>query len=825
MKRRTLSQFIIGGAVAGQLVMLAIGFASLQSINLLNHASQQAEHSYRILNYLERITADLYAGQVVQRGYLLTGDSSSLRDFDSQLARLRANVAALKNLVGGDSLQVRRSEQLGSELELRIEEMRRRNELRQREGAAAVAVELRLRGIRTQVYEIIQQMRAAEEAALADRVGTARDHSVATRRFIQSGSAIGLLVVGIALLIVLREIRNRTRAHMQVREREERLNDVMDNATELINSLDSNGRYVYVNRAWRERLGYTESEALKLHYHDVIAPEFHAQADEVFRRLMAGERLREFETVFVSRSGARVPVCGNLSARRDENQPAITRGIYRDVTEEMAAERLKDEFLSVISHELRTPLTSIRGALGLLATGKLGTLNPRGERLLSIAAEDTERLVRMVNDLLDVERLEAGRVTLQKTAVDLAELVARAIDIVQIHADRAGVRLEADVEPVVVMADGDRILQTLTNLLDNAVKFSPADSVVRVHSTVQNGKARVSVIDRGRGIPTEMLEKIFDRFQQLDASDSRQKGGTGLGLAISRMIVEQHGGTIRVESDGKNGSTFSFSLPLATTPRVETGTTSDGPLILVAEDDANAADVIGEIVQAHGFRVIYAADGVKAVEQARAHNPAVVLLDLMMPRMNGAEVLHELRNDPRTREIPIVIASGLSQGEIELPGGVEFVEWLRKPLVESALTSALDRAVANRLGALSVLVVEDDPSLAEVLCSWLGNAGIRARHASTTQEALDKTKAEAPDLVVLDLLLPDGNGFEVARHLAATDHKSTPIIVYSALELQSCQRDERLGNIEFMHKADHNPEQVTHRIALLLHRLVNGGKQ
>lgn len=824
MKNLSLQRMILGGSIAGLLILLAVSYASLHSIGTLLNASKLAEHTYKVLNRLERITADLNAAQVFQRGYIITGDSSHLVDFELELNELRAEVAGLNQLIQDNPEQLSRSEDLEAQLELRIAELRRRITLRAEAGTEAVANELTRSGIRTQVSDVISAMQTTEEQLLSGRLQSAEQHAAATRRFILLGSVIALLAVIIALVVVLREIRSRTTAYALVRDREDRLNDVMDNARELIHSIDSTGHYIYVNRAWLERLNYSPEQALRLHYRDVIAPDYHAAADEAFQRLMRGDELRGFETVLVTRDGERVPVVGNISARREDGRPVVTRGIYRDVTEERAAERLKEQFLSVISHELRTPLTSIRGALGLLATGRFGALNSRGDRMLAIAAEDTERLVRMVNDLLDVERLESGRVTLQKASVDLTELVQRAIEIVQPLADRANVRLETDITAVYIWVDGDRILQTLTNLLDNAIKFSPSESTIRVKAQLQDSRVRISVMDKGRGIPPQMLERIFDRFQQIDASDSREKGGTGLGLAIAKMIIEQHGGNIWADSNGGNGSTFHFTVPLAASPQTEQAPFGTGPLVLIAEDDSNAAVVIGAMVEAHGFRVAYAADGIEAVEHARTLQPDAILLDLAMPRMNGPAALEQLRSDPRTRNIPVVIASGLARGEVELQGG-ELLEWLSKPLAENSLTAALDRAIANKLGARSVLVVEDDAGLAEVLCSWLNARGIHAQHAGTAQEALDMARTESPDLVVLDLLLPDGNGFEVAEQLRASGRGATPIVVYSGVDLQAWQRDRlNEGTVEFLHKERHAANEVTHRIALLLYRLAKGGE-
>jgi len=243
-----------------------------------------------------------------------------------------------------------------------------------------------------------------------------------------------------------------------------------------------------------------------------------------------------------------------------DRTPVTMRGTAQDITERREVERSKDEFISVVSHELRTPLTSIRGSLGLLASGALGPLAPKGQRMVEIAVQNTDRLVRLINDILDIERIDAGTIDMHQRPCDGAELIKRAMQCVEQFAADAHVTLTAEAEPVTLCADPDRVLQTLTNLISNAVKFSPANSTVRVRCTRRDSEALFEVVDEGKGIPVEKLASIFERFGQVDASDSREKGGTGLGLAICRKIVEHHGGRIWVDSELGAGSTFSFVL-------------------------------------------------------------------------------------------------------------------------------------------------------------------------------------------------------------------------------------------------------------------------
>ena len=228
------------------------------------------------------------------------------------------------------------------------------------------------------------------------------------------------------------------------------------------------------------------------------------------------------------------------------------------------SEQVKDEFISVVGHELRTPLTSIRGSLGLLEGGVFGELPTEAQSMLALAVTNTDRLVRLINDVLDIERMDAGRMDLELAPVKASELVEDAIQVVQMSATQAKVTLDIDVpEDPTVSVDSDRILQVLVNLLGNSIKFSPRSSTVTIRVISDDGLARFSIKDAGRGIPADRLESIFERFRQVDSSDAREKGGSGLGLAIARDIVSHHGGQLSVESEVGVGSTFYFTLPLA----------------------------------------------------------------------------------------------------------------------------------------------------------------------------------------------------------------------------------------------------------------------
>ncbi len=259
-----------------------------------------------------------------------------------------------------------------------------------------------------------------------------------------------------------------------------------------------------------------------------------------------------------------VLIVGLLVALIAARQHLALRELAEAEAELRASERVKDEFVSVVGHELRTPLTSIRGSLGLLQAGLVGQVTGEASEMLDIAVTNTDRLVRLINNVLDIERMDAGAMQLELAPTRVSELVRQAAQIVQVAATQAKVKIDIDVqEDVIVGVDADRIIQVLVNLLGNAVKFSERWGVVSVTVACEDGWALCSVSDNGRGIPEDRLQGIFERFRQVDASDARELGGSGLGLSIARAIVEQHGGRLWVESKLGEGSTFRFTLPLS----------------------------------------------------------------------------------------------------------------------------------------------------------------------------------------------------------------------------------------------------------------------
>lgn len=396
--------------------------------------------------------------------------------------------------------------------------------------------------------------------------------------------------------VILRDITRRKQAADTLAALSHEKELILNSVGEGICGLDLQERITFVNPAATNLLGYTAVELIGQSIQVLLNPPSMALQCSLDQNSPISASLREGtghsgqRATFWHKNGTEIPV-EYVSTPIEEHLEIMGSVItFKDITERQVIERMKDEFVSVVSHELRTPLTSIHGSLGMLASGLLARDPDASKRLLDIAVTNTERLVRLINDILDVERIESGKIKMQHQPCDAAELASRAVDVMQSMAERAGVTLRVQAEAATFSADPDRLLQTLTNLLSNAIKFSPQGSEIWLIATLDQGSdlyiredwrshpclgpvsaiARhphphphlfFAVADLGRGIPMDKLDTIFERFQQVDASDSRNQDGTGLGLAICRNIVHQHGGEIFVISHLGYGSTFYFTIP------------------------------------------------------------------------------------------------------------------------------------------------------------------------------------------------------------------------------------------------------------------------
>jgi PAS domain S-box-containing protein len=600
---------------------------------------------------------------------------------------------------------------------------------------------------------------------------------------------------------------------------------LLDSVADGICGVDRNGLVSFANPAAARLLGSAASSLTGKKVHDLLhgyAPATReCDADCPLRRSTANRKSAAGEDTVFRSDGGSFPAEYALTPILDQGRFSGSVLSFRDISQRFAVDRLKDEFISTVSHELRTPLTSIRGALGLLSSGILTKLDGKAADLLRIALTNSDRLVRLINDILDLERIQSGREPLAFRSVQLDEIVRQSIDDMQPVAEAAGVHLIHDTTKSEIAADGDRLLQVITNLLSNAVKFSPPDSTISVTMRLGVTGVTVSVIDQGRGIPADKLEAIFGRFQQVDASDSRQKGGTGLGLAICRTIVLQHSGRIWAERNPVAGSTFRVFLPyqpvqVKTSANVFDMEPRHGT-ILLADANAAARPQVAAQLSRHGYRVVETT----TVEQtlAAAHEGVhAILLGTSVDGMNGWEILPMLRKDEPEAHTPIALL-GIDHRKDPMDSpAVTQRRSIRLPLDEDALLGELARTFCEPGEKARILVVGDDLEMTAAIREIFSRDTIEVAMAHSRQGALDACYSFKPHLLVLDISLPDGDGFNVIDWLRQRDDLATlPLAVYSGRDLSPADLSQlALGPTHFLSKARIKPQQLEALVLTML---------
>ncbi|MGN6113135.1 MAG: ATP-binding protein, partial [Luteimonas sp.] len=457
-----------------------------------------------------------------------------------------------------------------------------------------------------------------------------------------------------------------------------------------------------------------------------------------------------------------------------------------DISARRQVEKLKAEFVSTVSHELRTPLTSIRGALGMLIGGMAGDVDPAARPLLEIAHKSCERLVRLINDLLDIEKLESGRLQLQMQPLQLRAVVSQALEQNAAYAREYGVRFESRIDDgdAWIRGDADRLAQVMANLLSNAAKHSPSGGVVEVDARRVDGTVEIGVRDRGNGIPEEFRSHVFERFSQADASDARQRGGTGLGLAITKTLVEQHGGSIGFETATGQGTRFHFRLPTtpAPAPARPMEDAPGQPLVLVMDDDADAASQLARILQARGYRTLTAATTARARALLAREPVHALTISLALHAEDPLGFVRNLRGVPEYRHLPI-LAVGVRPPEDDpagiAGGAIGIGDWLGKPFDADRVVESVRACLDARDRRPQVLHVEDDEDLRALLGNLLADEPLALHGAGTVAEARAALSARHHDLVILDLILPDGDGADLLDELAAA-RPPTRVIIFSA---------------------------------------------
>jgi signal transduction histidine kinase/DNA-binding response OmpR family regulator/CHASE3 domain sensor protein len=454
--------------------------------------------------------------------------------------------------------------------------------------------------------------------------------------------------------------------------------------------------------------------------------------------------------------------------------------------------QLKSDFLAMMSHELRTPLNAIIGFSEVLTDEIFGPLNARQQTYVANVLQAGRHLLALINDVLDLSKVEAGRMEMRVEECSARELADAAVTMVQPLAEKKQLKLTVEGRGR-VRADSARTRQVLYNLLSNAVKFTPENGAISVTVEERNADVRFSVRDTGIGIASEDLSRLFSSFTQLQRPEVRSADGTGLGLALSRRLVELQGGTISVESEPGVGSVFSFTVPRARglemsslSRSVGDATAADSHRVLIIDDDPRAREIFALSLRGSGFEVVECDTGEEGVAAARELQPAAIILDIVMPGLDGWDVLRVLRNDARTRSIPIVVASIKDERETGFVLGA--TDYLVKPVRKEALLEALQRCGVQAKPA-TILAVDDDPAVLQMYEALLSPSGCRVIPCQSSVGAVERIKASQPDVVLLDLMMPEVSGFQVLAEIGETPElERVPVIVVTAKDLSFDER-------------------------------------
>ncbi len=624
---------------------------------------------------------------------------------------------------------------------------------------------------------------------------------------------------GWLITALLRDISERKKAEMLTK----RLALMVESSQDAIIGTFMDGTISNWNPGAEKIYGYKADEVLGQHISLIVPANRINEIAEKISTIKKQEALRDFETVRLRKDGSEVDVSMTASPikRLDGTVEGISV-IARDITTRKELEKRISEFYSTVSHELRTPLTSIRGSLSLIDDEIVELNSEEAREMIKIAKSSSERLVRLINDILDLRKIESGKLELHLSETRAEDLVRLSLDSMQGMARQAGVTLTSNVEGTFDLSvDEDRIVQVLTNLLSNAIKYSKeGDSVLLSVIASDANLLRFSVIDEGPGIPMRDQHKLFGKFQQVDSSDTRPKEGTGLGLAISKAIVREHCGIIGVHSREGIGSTFWFELParhaesrIASDFSVRTMLDLAKKTVLIVEDDIGLSHMLELRLIKEGFRTRAA----HSVEQARqlltSVMPDVVLMDLILPDGTGLDLIAEMRENSGTSAIPVILVTGKQRDDLSCPLPIVF-DWFQKPFEAERLVGCVNRACAAVTGQ-TILVVEDDADTRAVMIAQLQKLAVRCIEADSAEAAISLARLVKPDVIILDVGLPDRSGFEVVDELR--ELKTCALVVYTALDLSASEKSQlTLGMTRHLTKGRVSPGEFISTVEELI---------
>ncbi|WP_223655762.1 ATP-binding protein [Halopseudomonas nanhaiensis] len=807
------------------IVLVLLAWQGTRTQRSLLDANEAVQHSLELITATQRMFSLLQDIETGERGYVLTGVESYLEPHlaaQAQLAEQRAQLGELLSASGTprpgwlndlDRLIARRLAISDANIEARLET-----------GLVSAADRLLNAGGRQTMIELrtlFNELEEAERAMLAAQ-NTAVDNRLRHARWIAwIGGLFAAALFCWAIWLV-------TLSQRRVADQRAFLRSVIDADDNYIFVADTRRRLLLCNEAFA---GLCRSRAVDLQGRP-LAELPNAQAmsrlfdDDAI--VLDGEHDMRIGELDIAVNGRHI--CLQIYKRVLEQTAGqrLVLTVAVDISVRREMEKMKNEFISTVSHELRTPLTAIRGALGMLVGGMLGPVDTQQKPLLDIAYKNSERLVRLINDILDIEKLASGRVVFNIVSQPLLPLVEQSLATNLPYAREFDVTLQLNAprtDPGHVLLDADRFAQIMANLLSNAIKHSPRGGLVTIDVDVSGSTIEVSVIDRGAGVPDDFRDRIFERFAQADSSSVRQLGGTGLGLAITRSLVEQMHGQVGFESEKGQGSRFYVRLPCAPPEHPVSAAvppeTSSAParLVLMLEPDDRSAAFLALTLERQGYSVQRAQSADEA-RQMLAHMPVHALT--LSPTLRDEDCiafLQTLREQRAFRHLPILVVSlepldGTNErNELMRGSAVGVMDWLNKPIDPMRVLDVV-KAILRPAGERpAVLHVEDDADLRTLLANLLAPLDVNVVGVGSLAEARVALGRRHHDLAILDLMLPDGDGSELIGELAMAS-PPTPVIIFSALDSPVAEGQLVLKRLV---KSRHESAELAELIQQLLH--------
>ena len=637
---------------------------------------------------------------------------------------------------------------------------------------------------------------------------------------------------GPQVMCVVRDMTDRKRIEEDLRRQAQ----LIEASHDAIIVREPGGRILQWNAGAQETYGWPAADALGQVTHTLFQTGFPVSLDDVEAALDRPGRW-DGELRHTRRDGARITVeSRHILVRGTDGTPAAVLETNRDITLRKQAEeavaalntklgatnkelelrnreveranRLKSEFLASMSHELRTPLNAIIGFSDLLAEQTAGPLSSKQQRFVSHIQQGARHLLALINDILDLSKVEAGRLELNRENVPVATALAEVLVSIRPAAAAKDIAVHSSIGPdVTVFADRIRFKQILVNLLGNAVKFTPEGGRIWVEAAERRGRLTVSVSDTGLGISIEEQEAIFDAFHQAGATTKGIKEGTGLGLAITKRLVEEHGGRIWVESEPGKGARLSFTMPAGRAAAEESAPEDAGasetwpprerPLVLIVDDEAPARELLASWLEPEGYELIAAGSSADALAKAVEHVPDAITLNMLMPGKGGWDTLYALKKTPVTAGIPVIVVTVVDEPKIGLALGA--AEYLVKPVDKEVLLEAVRRFVGpGSNGPAKILVVDDEAGTRELLKEMLESDGYIPVLAASGKEALEAVARISVSAILLDLIMPEMDGFELLLRMKEDPGlRNIPVLVLTAKDLTDSEiemlRRETIG--------------------------------